>query len=152
MKALIFAILFAFTSIVNCIAQTQTDQNLKISNARLSLTLNGVAGSFKITDAKTNRKWESKPYTKVEFLRATLTGKTQLQMFMHDSTSNMNFISLVSLDSDSTISFLMDTPQKDAFINQMVFPPAIATDFKKGALVLEESIYLKMIYHIPQKE
>lgn len=135
MKSLFFSTLFAFTSILNGFAQTQTIQDLKISNDNLSLTLNSANGSFRIIDAKTNRTWQSVPYTKVGFLRANVTGKTQLQMFMHDSTSNMNFISLVSLDSDSTISFLMDTPQKDAFISQMVFPPAITTDFKNGSLV-----------------
>lgn len=135
MKALFFTIVFAFISMVNGIAQTQTDKNLKISNARLSLTLNSTNGSFNILDAKTSRKWESKPYLKVGFLRATIISSTQLQMLMYDSTSNMNFISLVSLDTDSTISFLMDTPQKNVFIDQMVFPPTITTNFKKGSIV-----------------
>ncbi len=135
MRNLFFATLFAFISIVIGNAQTQTNQILKIAIDNLSLTLNKTTGNFNIIDAKTDRIWQSMSYKKIGFLRAEIINKTQLQMFMHDSTSNMNFASLVSLDSDSTVSFLMDTPQKDAFIDQMVFPPAITTDFKNGALV-----------------
>ncbi len=133
MKLLFHTLLFVFAGMVN--TNAQVSQNLKITNSRLSLTLDKATGSFNILDAKTSRKWESKPYVKIRFLRAEAISKTQLQVFMHDSTAKMDFVSVVSLHSDSTVSFVMDTQQKDAFIDQMVFPPVITTNFNKGALI-----------------
>lgn len=133
MKILLYTLLFIAVCVMG--AKAQSHQTLNLTNARLSLTLDKTTGSFQILDAKTSRTWESKPYVKMRFLRAEIINPKQLQMFMYDSTSNINFVSLVNLDTDSTISFLLDTKQNDSFINQLAFPPSITTDFNKGKLV-----------------
>jgi hypothetical protein len=112
----------------------QSSRPLKLENRQLVFKLND-AGDFKIEDKKNKREWFSLPYVKVSFLGAELIGKDKIQMSLHDSTSRINFTGIVSLDSDSTISFLVNTSQKAGKIDRLIFPQPIATNYKEGSLV-----------------
>jgi len=108
---------------------------LKVQRNGLSLVINPVNGIFKINHALNQRVWTSMPYHKVAFKKVEVVGENQLRMFLHDSTSNNEFSSLITLESDSSISFLLDMPEKAGKIDQLIFPPAISTNYEDGALV-----------------
>ena len=90
-------------------AEGQTNDSLHISNKNLSFTLYPVTGMFSIHDNKTNRNWTATSYKKVAFIKADKVNQTQLRMHMRDSTSNINFSSLVSLDPDNSIYLVIWT-------------------------------------------
>jgi len=108
---------------------------IKIQRKGLSLEVNSVNGKFKINHALNQRVWTSMPYRKVAFKKAEIVGENQLRMFLHDSTSNHEFSSVITLETDSSISFLLDMQEKSGKIDQLIFPPAITTNYEDGTLV-----------------
>lgn len=147
MKYLFYTVLILITGAFQ--TKGQTNDSLHISNKNLSFTLHPVSGLFSIHDNKSDRDWSAISYKKVAFIKAEIVNQTQLRMLMHDSTSNINFSSLVSLDSDNSISFIIDTPQKDRAIDQLSFPPVIRTNYKEGSLVF---CYRSGGVNLPQTE
>ncbi len=113
----------------------QTPQLLKINNHQLTFEVDKTNGNFFISNKKTKREWTSLPYKKIKFLSAEILATKQIKMFLFDSISGINFSSLVSLDSDSSLSFQLNTNQKNVTIDQLSFPQAVKTNFEKGFLV-----------------
>ncbi|MFC3562640.1 glycoside hydrolase [Pedobacter jamesrossensis] len=56
-------------------------------------------------------------------------------MSLLDSSSGINFSSLVTLETDSSLSFVISTSQKSIAIDQLSFPQAMKTNYEKGFLV-----------------
>lgn len=142
-------ILIVLTATVG-IAEAQTNHTIvKISNAQLTFEVNKSDGTFSVNAKKTNRNWISLPYKKVKFLNAELISSKQLKMSLLDSTSGINLSSLVTLDTDSSLSFLLTTSQKKVTIDQLSFPQAMRTNYNKGFLVFS---YRSGGVRVPQME
>jgi hypothetical protein len=112
----------------------QDISKLKISQPLLSLELNSASGAFLIKDSKRGRVWASAPYKKIAFINAEVLSEREIKMSMYDSSSRMYFSGLVTIESDSSISFTIDTKEKNARIDQLAFPPTITTNYTKGYL------------------
>lgn len=113
----------------------QVTPKLSIGNREIILQLNTATGKFTIINKKTDREWVSLPYKNSRFLQAEIITSTQLKMLVYDSVSHITLSNIVTVDSDSSISFLVDTPDKNTTIDQLTFPPVITTDYSNGSLV-----------------
>lgn len=132
-KKIIYTIVYAV--VFNTQLTAQNTAEIQITNGLLSFHLNSNKGNFTIIDKKCNREWTSAPYKKIAFINAETIQPTQLKMSMYDSTCRMNFSGLVTLTTDSSISFLIDATDKAAEIDQLSFPPVITTSYTKGSLI-----------------
>ena len=113
----------------------QTPPTLKISNQQLTFKIDQVNGNFSIGDKKSKREWTSLPYKKVKFLSAEKIGEQQIKMSLFDSISGINFSSMITLATDSSLSFVLNTSQKGIKIDQLSFPQGIKTNYERGFLV-----------------
>ncbi|RZK60769.1 MAG: hypothetical protein EOO91_00190 [Pedobacter sp.] len=123
------------TFLICFVAKAQNQPAIKISNSQLSFAVNSESGQFSVQDKKSKRSWVSLPYKKIKFLSASAVSPSQLKMSLIDSTSGINFSSLVTLENDSSLSFVLSTSQKAMAIDQLSFPQAMKTNYEKGFLV-----------------
>lgn len=112
----------------------QEGSKLIISRPLLSLELNTANGAFLVKDSKSGREWASAPYKKIAFIGAERSSERAIKMAMYDSSSRMYFSGVVTLENDSSISFTIDTREKDSRIDQLAFPPTITTNYSEGYL------------------
>jgi hypothetical protein len=108
---------------------------VKVFNSKLSFEVNNSNGMFNVSVNNSKRVWTSLPYNKVKFLNAEIISPMQIEMSLMDSISGINFSSLITLDSDSSLSFLLTTKQKNVSIDQLGFPQAMKTNYTNGFLV-----------------
>ena len=113
----------------------QVPQKITINNQNLTFKLDQTNGNFFISDKKSKREWSSLPYKKIKFVGAEWIDKQQIKMSLFDSIAGINFSSLVTLASDSSLTFVLSTNQKGVKIDQLSFPQGIKTNYEKGFLV-----------------
>ncbi len=133
MQRVILSLFFLVVVVATSIGQEPHGH--KISNAFLSFELNPANGQFRIQHNKTGRQWVSAPYKNIAFNGAEILGHRQIKMSLYDSSSRIHFSGLVNIESDSSISFMVDTPEKEGRIDQLSFPPPITTNYDNGSLI-----------------
>lgn len=132
-QSLFFSVFLFIFSVVKLHGQVLP--KISIGNQVITLQLNTATGKFIIINKKTNREWTSLPYKNCRFLKAAMVRPVQLKISLFDSAARIDVSGIVTIDSDSSISFLIDSGDKKATIDQLAFPPVITTDYTNGSLV-----------------
>ena len=108
--------------------------NLSIAAGPLKLTLDVPAHRWVITDARTQRRWESAATPQVKLLEASPVGDSSLTVRLQDVASGAEYRCAVNLDAGGVATFTL-TGDTNRACAEFSYPGELRTDWQQGSLI-----------------
>jgi hypothetical protein len=110
---------------------------VSIADGPISATLETGQHRFTVTDARTGRQWRSVP-SNARILDARKTGKNAMALSIRDRISGLTFACTVSVRKDGVLTFDLDTADRSAKFDKLIYPPRFEAELGKGALLFTD--------------